>query len=83
MYIPGLEDLAFRFLSFFVVVFLFLFSLYFCLFLFMFRSVFIRTKLTFQSLLKLVISMQCPIYLNKYYSQVENLAGLESFSTEE
>lgn len=27
--------------------------------------------------------MQCPIYLSKYYSQVENLAGLVSFSTEE
>lgn len=49
----------------------------------MFRGVFIRTKLTFQSLFKLVIPMQCPIYLSKYSSQVENLTDLDSFSTEE
>lgn len=69
--------------GFFVWFFFPSLSLYFCLFLFTFRSVFIRAKLTFQSLLKLVISMQCPIYLPKYYSQVEDLADLDSFSTEE
>jgi len=51
----------------------------------MFRlgRVFIRAKAALQSLLKLVISVQCPIYLSKLYSQVQGFAGLSSFSTEQ
>lgn len=62
---------------------LFFFQLHFCFFLFRHKSVFRRAKPAFQSLLKLVISVQCPIYLRKYYLQVQSFAVLGSFSTED
>lgn len=78
--ILGLEDLAFRFFSFLVFS---SFNLHFCFSLFRHKSVFRRAKPALQSLLKLVISLQCPIYLRKYYSQVQSFAVLGSFSTED
>lgn len=39
-------------------------NLHFCLFLFRLFSVFIREKIALQTLLKLFISAQCPIYLS-------------------
>lgn len=47
------------------------------------QECFHKCKPALQSLFKLVISVQCPIYLSKYFSQVQGFASLGSFSTEE